>query len=190
MWQRSTGKWTHNIVILYSLVSLSNFCLVALEGDGWNPSVLWWPTEGSCLGPSCVDVRAVGSQKLHVYTADPHQLNKAKCPVDSSSSRQIQINSWDVAPTGALDMIDKQCGRRPKNRVEWRGGAGCLNNVSVWLLLGKWEEKENRIVIKYCCVCTSVENKSTFIIIFLTLDKVIWYSYRAGGGLQYHNNHL
>lgn len=34
-------------------------------------------------------------------------------------------------------------------------------------------------------------NKSTFIIIFFTLDKVIWYSYRAGGGLQYyHNNNL
>lgn len=63
-------------------------------------------------------------------------LNKAKSPVDSISSRQIQINSQEVAPARAQDMIDKQCGRTLKSQA--KGGAGCLHSYNSVRLFLAW----------------------------------------------------
>uniref|UniRef100_A0A7N6BKP9 Eukaryotic translation initiation factor 2-alpha kinase 3 n=1 Tax=Anabas testudineus TaxID=64144 RepID=A0A7N6BKP9_ANATE len=81
---------------------------------------------GKLLGSQLCGCEAVGAQRQHVCSADPHCLNKAKSPVDSISSRQIQINSQNMALARAQDMIDKQCSRRHKSLQ--LGGAGCLNS--------------------------------------------------------------
>lgn len=91
---------------------------------------------GKLLGSQLCGCEAVGAQRQHVCSADPHCLNKAKSPVDSISSRQIQINSQNMALARAQDMIDKQCSRRHKSLQ--LGGAGCLNSFKSGRLFLAW----------------------------------------------------
>lgn len=70
---------------------------------------------GKLVGSQLCGCEVVGAQRQHVCSADLRWLNKAKSPIDSISFRQIQINSQEVAPARAQDMIDKQCGRSFKS---------------------------------------------------------------------------
>lgn len=92
----------------YTVSSHSNCCLFTLKGGSQYPicPVGRWGKLPSSQLRGC---EAVGAQRLHVCSAEPRWLNKAKSPVDSISSWQIQINSQDVAPARAQDVIDKRC---------------------------------------------------------------------------------